>query len=224
MKTKKTGFRVTRSAGSVREPGMTLVCGIDEAGRGALAGPLVAAAVILPCSLAEVAARANIKVIRDGKLLRPKQRTAIYRALLAMNIPLAIHVISEKQINSLGIGWANREAMRALVKIMEAERYILDGKLNIGKIKGKTSRVQSIIDADATIAEVILAGIVAKVARDTLMRKLHRLHPEYRWWTNKGYGTRDHILALRKHGSVKHHRTLFVTTALKKLDSGSSPE
>lgn len=208
MKIKRNEFRV--------KPGMTVVCGIDEAGRGALAGPLVAAAVILPCPMETIAIHAHVKTIKDGKLLKPKQRVAIYKALVALKTNIAVHIVTEKHINTQGIGWANREAMRELVKRMEAEHYILDGKLNIGTIRGKTARIESIVDADATIAEVMLAGIVAKVTRDTLMRKLHKAYPQYRWWTNKGYGTKDHIEALRKHGSVKHHRMVFVQTALSK--------
>lgn len=194
---------------------MKITCGIDEAGRGALAGPLVAAAVILPCPMETIAAYARVKTIKDGKLLKPKQRVAIYKALIKLKAIIAIHIVTEKHINTRGIGWANKEAMRKLVQTLEADRYILDGKLKIGKILGKTNRIQSIVDADATIAEVMLAGIVAKVTRDTEMRKLHKKHPQYRWWTNKGYGTRDHIEALRTHGSVIHHRTMFVETALK---------
>jgi ribonuclease HII len=190
------------------------ICGIDEAGRGALAGPLVAAAVILHCSLNKVSRLAKTK-IRDGKLLDPLARRRIYTALRKLKAEISLEVISSRKINNRGIQRANREAIRSLIKRVEANWYIVDGKLKLGRIAGKTSRVRSIVDADATIPEVILAGIVAKVERDKIMSALHKQFPHYGWHANAGYGTRKHIEAIQIHSMTYYHRSIFVTTALR---------
>lgn len=190
------------------------VCGIDEAGRGALAGPLVAAAVVLPCSIRKVARLAKTAV-RDGKLLSARARRKIYQALKKVKAEIVIEVVSSRKINNRGIQRANREAIRALVKRVEADRYIVDGKLKLGRIAGKTLKVRSIIDADATIPEVILAGIVAKVERDLIMAALHKQFPFFHWRRNAGYGTKQHLKALQIHSTTIYHRSIFVTTALR---------
>lgn len=183
------------------------VCGLDEAGRGALAGPLVAATVILKKKL-------KIK-IKDGKLLNHEQRQKIYSALKKSGAEVLIETISARQINNHGIGWANKHIFRKLIKKTEADRYIIDGRLKIGRVQGKTKRIKSIVNADATIPAVILAGIVAKVERDAVMRQLHKEFRRYHWKINKGYGTARHLKALREYGPCRYHRDIFVTTALR---------
>ena len=194
-----------------------VICGIDEAGRGALAGPLVAAAVILPCSMRRIQAAAG-SGIADGKLLSPKRRRKIYSALKQLGAPIAIEVISARQINNRGIQRANREAIRRLVKRMEADEYVIDGNIKIGGVRGKTDRIRTVVDADATIVPTILAGIVAKVVRDTRMLLLHRQFPRYGWNRNAGYGTKRHVAAIRLYSTCRFHRGVFVTTALKKSE------
>lgn len=190
------------------------IYGIDEAGRGALAGPLVAAAVILPCSIRKL--RRLVKTpIRDGKTLTKDQRARIYRALVRLGAEIHIDVISARKINNRGIQRANREAIRNLITSVEADCYIVDGRIKLGRIKGKTHKVQTKVDADATVPEVILAGIVAKVKRDSLMRELHDQFPLYHWKSNAGYGTQKHIEAIKIHGTTRYHRSIFVTTALR---------
>lgn len=192
----------------------TFVCGIDEAGRGALSGPLVAAAVILPVSLrlTNIITKWHIK---DSKLLMPFERRKIVSKMKRLGIPIMLEEISTLSINHHGIGWANREIIKRLIRRIEADKYIVDGNLKLGRIRNKTNRIKSIINADATIPAVIMAGIVAKVHRDKLMRKLHRLFPRYNWNKNAGYGTKKHILAIKKHGMTRFHRSVFVTTALR---------
>lgn len=191
-------------------------CGIDEAGRGAIAGPLVAAAVILPCPIYKIQ-RAAKTPIRDGKTLTKGQRERIYRALQRLGTEMHTEVISTRKINNRGIQRANREAIRNLIKRVEADRYIVDGKIRLGRIKGKTHKVQTKVDADAIIPEVILAGILAKVERDTLMRELHDQFPLYHWKSNAGYGTKTHVSAILAYGSTRHHRPIFVTTAIRSI-------
>jgi ribonuclease HII len=191
----------------------TTICGLDEAGRGALAGPLVAAAVILKCSRNKISRRSGFS-LRDGKMLTAKQRRTIYTVLKRLKTSVAVEIISARSINNHGIGWANREIFRRLIKKIEADRYIVDGTIKIGRIAGK-KHVQSIVDADATIPEVICAGIVAKVERDQLMRKLHRQFPKYGWHRNAGYGTKKHIAAIELYAMTRYHRAVFVTTAMR---------
>ncbi|MFZ5845659.1 MAG: ribonuclease HII, partial [Patescibacteria group bacterium] len=147
------------------------ICGIDEAGRGAWAGPLIAAAIVLPFSIKRISRRAKVKV-KDGKLLTSRQRKRIYGVLKRAGAQVTLEIISARSINNHGIGWANREIMRRLIKRVEADKFIVDGRLRLGRILGKTTKVQSIAHADATIPEVILAGIVAKVERDKIMQGL----------------------------------------------------
>lgn len=190
------------------------LCGLDEAGRGALAGPLVASAVMLTCSIHKL--RCAVKTpIRDGKTLSRSQRERIYRILKRHGAGIYTEVISARQINNRGIARANREAIRRLIKRIDADRYIVDGRLKIGRIKGKTGRIQTIVDADATISEVILAGIVAKVKRDAIMREFDRKYPQYLWRINAGYGTRRHREMIIRYGTVHYHRSVYVATALR---------
>lgn len=198
----------------MQKPRDTIVCGIDEAGRGALAGPLVAAAVILPCTLRKVARLAKTK-IKDGKLLSSQNRRRIYQALKKLKAGIALETISTRKINNRGIARANREAIRQLIKRVAADQYIVDGRIKLGRIAGKNNKIKTIVDADATIPEAILAGIVAKVERDRIMRALHRQFPQYHWNRNAGYGTKKHLKAIETCNLTYYHRSVFVTTALR---------
>ena len=117
-------------------------------------------------------------------------------------------MISARQINNRGMGWANKEIFKRLIRKVEADKYIIDGNLKIKK-------AVSIVKADTKIPEVMAASIVAKVTRDKLMRELHKKHPKYGWKTNVGYGTRYHIGAIREFGVVHYHRSVFVRSAIK---------
>jgi ribonuclease HII len=98
---------------------------------------------------------------------------------------------------------------------VNANKYIVDGKLNLGKFRDKNKNVISIIRADTYIDSVIAAGIVAKVTRDRIMYNLSKIHSKYLWQKNAGYGTYDHIQAIMKYGQVRFHRQIFINTALK---------
>lgn len=183
---------------------------MDECGRGPLAGPLVAAATILNIEWGML----NVE-LNDSKKLSDKQRNELYKKLIETRVIIEIESISVLEINTKGIGWANVEVFKRLVKRMKADKYIVDGSL---KIEGATS----IVKADTKIPEVMAASIVAKVTRDRIMRDLHSKYPNYGWDTNVGYGTKKHIEALREHGPTEHHREVFVRTALKNLTPNSS--
>lgn len=186
------------------------LCGLDEAGRGALAGPLVAAAVILNSQELPL----NLP-LKDGKLLTQEQRNKWHSALLKLKVQITTEIISARQINNHGIGWANKEIFRRLIKKVSADKYLVDGNLKLGRLNGKTGKVFSQVDADANVPEVILAGIVAKVERDKIMAELHLKYPDYNWKQNAGYGTRTHLEAIKMFGKTRFHRDVFVTTAFK---------
>lgn len=193
---------------------MKIICGIDEAGRGALAGPIVAAAVILNKENLQKIIKSPLK-FRDSKLLTKRSREKIFKYLIKNKIPFQTEVISARRINNRGIGRANRECIKELVRKISADEYIIDGKLKLGRIKGKTNKIICVIDADATILSVILAGIVAKVTRDKLMSELHQSFSKYNWDTNCGYGTKFHIKAILKYGTTPNHRNIYVASALR---------
>lgn len=179
-------------------------CGLDECGRGPLAGPIIAAAVIL---------HNPIPGLRDSKQLTAEKRRLLFEKI-AKCATVEIESISVRQINSRGIGWANCEVFRRLIKRIDAHKYVVDGNLRI-RVRKKTDRIHSMIKADTHVDEVMAASIVAKVTRDALMSQLHLLYPQYGWQANMGYGTKTHVAALQQFGPCSHHRTLFVRTALK---------
>lgn len=177
------------------------ICGMDEAGRGCLAGPLTAAAVVSSGQLSVVS-------LKDSKKLTAKQRKRFYKIIIKKAERVEIEIISARQINNRGMGWANRQIFKNLIKRIEADKYIVDGNLKIRK-------AVSMVKADSKIPEVMAASIVAKVVRDQHMIKLHEEHVMYGWKSNKGYGTKYHISALREHGMSRYHRSVFVTSALR---------
>ena len=192
-----------------------LLCGLDEVGRGALAGPLVAAAVILPrdarLRLGELA-----PLLRDSKTLSRLQRERIAPALRRDALDWRVVAVSVPEIEARGIGWANREAFRRLIFEMEASEYVVDGNLRLVELGERASRVRCQTGADSSVPAVAAASILAKVWRDDLMRVLDASHPGYGWARNVGYGTAAHIAALRELGPSLEHRSRFVATALGK--------
>lgn len=184
------------------------IFGLDEAGRGALAGPLVATAVALNY-------KSQILRLKDSKKLSLRQRERFYELITNSGAEIKTEIISVRQINNRGIGWANKEVFKRLIRNINADKYIIDGNMKL-KVRGKTDRMKSIVAADATRKCVMAASIIAKVTRDRLMAELHEEFPLYGWKENAGYGTKKHIEAILKKGKAKHHRDVYVTTALKK--------
>lgn len=195
------------------------ILGVDEAGRGSLAGPLMVASVHLDAEQQELLLSHHIP-IRDSKLLSEAQRERVYECIQHYAIPFYTYTIDVDAINAYGIGWANYEGIKHVIQssLQYANGYdiVVDGRFPLEKIAVHGANISCQVDADATIFPVILAGIVAKVTRDRYMKTLHTEFPHYYWNENKGYGTQKHIEALREHGISHHHRTLFVNTALNK--------
>ena len=193
--------------------GHAIVVGVDEAGRGPLAGPVVAAAVTI-----EKFSMSNdqFPIIRDAKRLSLKQREGMYHMLrLCPGIEWGTGRVSEKIIDKINILEATKLAMQRAVNSVKRKlkkKYnatpgflIIDGNFSINVRLSQ----QSIIKADETVFSCIAAGIIAKVKRDRMMQRYHRLYPEYGFDKHKGYGTKLHVAMLRKHGPCEIHRRSF---------------
>jgi len=190
-----------------------LCCGLDEVGRGALAGPLVAAAVILPEDIAERLGPL-VRFLRDSKTVARARREEIAGQICRHALAHTIVSIPVEEINMRGIGWANGEAFRLLIAAIEADEYIVDGRVRPPAPEGRVARIRCLVAADALVPAVAAASLVAKVQRDTLMAALHERYPAFGWDANVGYGTPAHLAALRAHGPTAEHRAAFVATAL----------
>ncbi len=190
---------------------MIRVCGLDEVGRGAFAGPLVAAAVVVRGRLEGLFENSPVP-IRDSKTLSHYQRQRIATYLKKKRVKSVIETISAKEINERGMDWANKEIFLRLIAKMKATKYVVDGRM---KLTLNDKRViESRVNADAKVPQVILASIIAKLHRDKIMRKFDKEFPLYHWKENKGYGTRSHQEAIKEHGPCNQHRTLWLETWL----------
>lgn len=179
---------------------MMLVCGVDEAGRGPLAGPVFAAAVILD-------AQHPIEGLADSKKLSARQREALAREICAHATAWAVASASVEEIDSINILQASLLAMRrAVEKLAVAPARVLVDGLHRPRLAVPT---QAIVRGDATVAEIAAASILAKVARDGEMLALHLRHPQYGFDRHKGYPTSAHLQALREHGVSAVHRRSF---------------
>jgi ribonuclease HII len=200
------------------ERGMRLVAGVDEVGRGCLAGPVVAAACILPPDIE------RIEGVRDSKLVTPKKRAELVETIRGIALETAIGAASRREIDRLNIRGATALAMRrALARLGGWQQAIIDGPLFV---EFADSPIAGVIDADATCLSVACASILAKEARDALMCRLAGRHPEYGWEQNAGYGTARHLDALQRLGPTPHHRRSFrpVRELLPELQpAGSTP-
>lgn len=195
------------------------LCGLDEVGRGALAGPLVAGAAVLPSDIAERLGPLA-PLLRDSKTLSRAQRQRVAVALREQAVCWRVAAVSVAEIESRGIAWANREAFRRLIVEVEAAEYVVDGvvlPIDARAPDARQRRVRCLARADATVPSVAAASILAKVWRDDLMVALDAEHPGYGWARNAGYGTAAHIAALRSLGPTPEHRSRFVTTVLSRL-------
>ncbi len=180
--------------------GALLVAGIDEVGRGCLAGPLVAACVILSAKL-------PIKLY-DSKLITPIQRQELSAKIQEQAISYGIGWVSNVEIDEFGLAWSLREAyLRSLENMnTEVSQIILDGPVNYLE---DFEICQTLVKADQTVNCVAAASIIAKVARDEYMQKLCKRYPQYCYDTNVGYGTKAHREAIKQYGLSDIHRKSF---------------
>lgn len=177
------------------------ICGIDEVGRGPFAGPVVAGAVILPKDC-------NILYINDSKKLTASKREELCKQILKEAIAVEVGVVSPEVIDEINILQATYEAMRkAISKLSVTPDILLNDAVNIPGINIKQI---PIIKGDAKSISIAAASIVAKVTRDKMMEEYGKIYPEYNFAGNKGYGSAEHIEALKKYGPCPIHRRSFI--------------
>ena len=178
------------------------VCGIDEVGRGPLAGPVVAAAVILPVDH-------NILYLNDSKQLSAKKREQLYDEIMNKAVAVGVGMANENVIDEINVLNADYEAMKQAISKLDIKPDIL---LNDAvKIPGVDIDQVSIIKGDTLSASIAAASIIAKVTRDRLMVEYDDIYPGYGFARNMGYGTSEHIDALKKMGPCAIHRRTFIT-------------
>lgn len=177
-----------------------MIAGVDEAGRGPLAGPVVASAVVLEPSGVPLG-------IGDSKRLSVGQRLRLCEEIRRSAISIGIGVVSARAIDKVNILEATRWAMTQAVLSLEVECacVVVDGRA----LPDVHVPVVGVVKGDARCVSIAAASIVAKVTRDRLMERMHVLYPRYRFADNKGYGTRHHIEALRRYGPTRIHRLSF---------------
>lgn len=179
-----------------------LICGIDEVGRGPLAGPVVAGAVILP-------ADCEILYLNDSKKLSPAKREELYEVICREAVGIGLGFVGPERIDEINILQATYEAMRqAIGKLNPQPDVLLNDAVTI---PGMGIRQVPIIKGDAKSVSIAAASIVAKVTRDRLMEEYEKVYPGYGFAANKGYGAASHIEALKKYGPTPIHRRSFLT-------------
>ena len=186
---------------NLTEQGCKYVCGVDEAGRGPLCGPVVAAAVILPRD-------AEIPGLNDSKKLTEKKREALFDVICEKAIAYSIAYGTVEMINQTNILEATMHAMNEAVNSLStsADHALIDGNI----ARGFSIPTTTVIHGDAISPSIAAASILAKVTRDRLCADLDAEYPMYGIAKHKGYGTKDHMEALRKYGPAPIHRTKFI--------------
>ena len=201
MKEKEV-FDMTEIENGLYSKGFKLIAGVDEAGRGPLAGPVCAAAVILPQG-------ARIEGVNDSKKLTEKKREALFDIICNTAVAYAIEFVSPTVIDEINIRQATSLAMHNAVQNLDrkADYIIIDGNDEIPF----DTPYEYIIKGDARSQTIAAASILAKVSRDRLMRELDHEYPEYGFAKHKGYGTKAHMEAIQKYGVSEVHRKTFMT-------------
>ena len=179
----------------------TYIAGVDEVGRGPLAGPVVASCVILDRNI-------QILYINDSKKLSEKKRESLYDEICEKSVAYGIGIVSPGRIDEINILNATYEAMKAAISSLDIKPDILlNDAVHIPDLDIKQV---SIIKGDAKSISIAAASIVAKVSRDRLMVEYDTIYPQYKFAKNKGYGTKEHISAIKEHGLCPIHRRSFV--------------
>ena len=182
--------------------GANLICGIDEAGRGPLAGPVVVAAAIMPRD-------SMIEGVNDSKKVSEKKREKLYDLITDEAIAYGVGIIDQKEIDRINILNATKEGLTMAVKELnpKPDLIIVDA---LSKIDTEGIPYKSIIKGDAKCYSIACASIIAKVTRDRIMRQWDEVYPQYGFIKHKGYGTAAHISAIKEYGLCPLHRLSFV--------------
>ena len=186
---------------SLADQGFELVCGVDEAGRGPLCGPVAAAACILPRGLV-------IEGLNDSKKLTEKKREALYDEICKNAIAYSVVLGSVEEINETDILSTTLHAMRTAIENLDPKPdfALIDGNIT----RGFTLPVKAVVHGDAISPSIAAASILAKVTRDRICMELDAKYPQYGIAQHKGYGTKAHMDALREHGACEIYRTKFI--------------
>ncbi|MCK9420132.1 MAG: ribonuclease HII [Nitrospirae bacterium] len=196
---------------SSREAGYHCIAGLDEAGRGPLAGPVVAAAVVLPVGLL-------IPGLTDSKQVPEQERERLFEVIQARAVCYGVGIADERTIDLVNILQATIIAMeRALQALDPQPDYLLLDAISLPRVPLPQ---KPLIKGDCRSHSIAAASILAKVTRDRIMRELHRQYPCYNFQKHKGYGTKEHLLLLREHGPCDAHRRTFSPVA--RLLSGAA--
>ena len=195
-----------------RRKGYNKILGIDEAGRGPLAGPLVVAGVVLPVDFEN-------DEIDDSKKITDKKRRELFNIIMENALEVKINIIDVETIDKLNILRATKEGMQEIVRLVgdNCDAVFVDAV----KLDDMGKPVLSLIKGDALSTSIAAASIIAKVTRDDIMLELDKEYPMYEFKKNKGYGTKTHLLALDKYGVTKHHRMSYAPVykaSMPKLD------
>ncbi len=186
----------------LREKGFKYICGIDEAGRGPLAGPVVVASVILP-------ENSMIEGINDSKKVSEKKREKLYDLIIEEAISYGVGIIGQDEIDDINILNATKKGLTlSLQELTKRPDLIIVDALS--KINTLGIPYESIIKGDAKCYSISAASIIAKVTRDRIMREWDKVFPQYGFATHKGYGTSAHINAIKEYGICPIHRKTFV--------------
>lgn len=180
--------------------GAEYICGVDEAGRGPLAGPLVVAAVVLPKDC-------FINGLNDSKQISAKKRDSLYEEVMKIAIDIEVNIVSISNIDELNIYRATQQAMEQVISSLKT-------RVNVALIDAMPVHVESIksasiVHGDALSASIAAASIIAKVTRDRIMERLDKVYPEYGYAGNKGYGSAGHMEAIRVNGATRWHRRSY---------------
>lgn len=200
LKNQKEEVNLYKFEEELYDEGFTNICGVDEAGRGPLAGPVVVASCILPPFL-------RIPGINDSKKLSAKKREELYKIIVKEALAYKIVYIYEDEIDKLNIYNATKKGMlEAIEEIKIKPDYVLIDAMPLSELKTNN---KSIVHGDALSASIAAASILAKVTRDHYMEKMDIKYPNYGFSKHKGYPTKDHIAALMKYGPSKIHRKTY---------------
>lgn len=183
-----------------RRKGYNKILGIDEAGRGPLAGPLVVAGVVLPVDFEN-------NEIDDSKKISDKKRRELFNLIMENALEVKVNIVDVDTIDKLNILRATKEGMEEIVRLVgdNCDAVFVDAV----KLDDMGKPVLSLIKGDALSLSIAAASIIAKVTRDDIMIELDKEYPMYEFKKNKGYGTKAHLLALDKYGVTKHHRMSY---------------
>ncbi|MPW17234.1 ribonuclease HII [Paraburkholderia sp. CNPSo 3157] len=198
---RKTPATIAKQAGIDFSSPEDIICGVDEAGRGPLAGPVVAAAVILDPT------KPRIRGLGDSKTLTAKKREELYDKIVERALAYCVASASVEEIDTLNILHATMLAMKRAVEGLNVAPTL--AKIDGNRCPVLSIRSEAIVSGDALVPCISAASILAKVTRDRMLLELHQTFPMYGFDAHAGYGTPQHLLALRDHGPCEHHRRSF---------------